>query len=162
MQLNNCLNCNQVLTEGKPFFNSCGQKAATHRLSLHEILHDALHAFTHADKGFFYLIRELSRQPGVVAQEYIAGKRKKYFNPFSFIVIVTGVLVLISSNLQIFGNALDSRSAASNYGHLSPAQQKRVEGIKTRSVKFRAFINNHVNIVLFISTPFFALMFWLF
>jgi hypothetical protein len=66
MRPTNCLNCGSGLGAGYKFCATCGQKANTHRLSFHEIGHDALHYVTHADKGIFHLIKELARRPGKV------------------------------------------------------------------------------------------------
>ncbi len=89
MYSENCKNCNKPLN-GK-FCSDCGQKADTHRLSLKHIFHEFSHAITHADKGILFLIKELLYKPGIVAREYVAGKRKRYFNPFSFMIIVTAI-----------------------------------------------------------------------
>ncbi|HEX8331164.1 MAG TPA: DUF3667 domain-containing protein, partial [Segetibacter sp.] len=160
MQQTNCLNCGDELPEGKNFCASCGQKTETHRLTLHEILHEALHAITHADKGFFYLVKELAIRPGAVAREYIEGRRKRYFNPYSFLVIVTGVLVLVSSNLRIFGYS-SSEQPKLNITKGSPQEIEAKKAFLKRTAQFTDFVNNHSNIVLFISTPFLAFMFWL-
>ena len=77
--MTNCLNCNHPLTEGQHFCANCGQKAALKRLNLHDIWHDVVHYFTHADKGIFQLLKQLVTKTGIVAKEYVEGKRKKYF-----------------------------------------------------------------------------------
>ena len=154
-----CLNCNEILYSTQNFCANCGQKSQTHRLTLHEIIHEAFHAITHADKGFLYLVKELTIKPGVVAKEYIEGKRKKYFNPFSFLVIVTGILVLITSNFHIFGSSAQMPTVKTT-DH-SPMAVTKMGYIK-RSAQFTNFVNNHSNVVLFISTPFLAFFLWLF
>jgi hypothetical protein len=105
MQPTNCLNCMALLEPHQKFCAQCGQNADTHRLSLAHIWHDLVHAFTHADKGFLHLIRQLAVNPGKVAREYVNGHRKKYFNPFNFLILVVGIasLVLISSSFVSFG-----------------------------------------------------------
>jgi hypothetical protein len=161
MQQSNCLNCGDALPEEKNFCASCGQKANTHRLTLNDIMHDALHAITHADKGFFHVVKELAIRPGIVAREYIAGKRKKYFNPFSLLVIVTGILVLVSSNFKIFGDDSLARTETSSVDATRNINTAK-EGFKKRTKQFTDFINNHSNILPFISTPFLSFLFWIF
>ncbi len=85
----NCLNCNALL-DGD-FCRACGQKGNTKRISFKSVVHDFIHAFTHADKGFLLLLKDLLVKPGIVAREYIEGKRKKYFNPLTFLVICAAV-----------------------------------------------------------------------
>ncbi|MEO5944280.1 MAG: DUF3667 domain-containing protein [Ferruginibacter sp.] len=40
------------------------------------------------------------RHPGVVIREYIEGQRKKYFNPYTFYIVTTAILIFITS--QVF------------------------------------------------------------
>jgi hypothetical protein len=76
-----CKNCETNYPEKYNYCPNCSQKSALHRLSFHDVLHEGIHYFTHADKGLFQLIRDLVKKRGVVAREYIEGKRKKYFPP---------------------------------------------------------------------------------
>lgn len=105
MQSANCLNCQTPLLSQQKFCPECGQKTDTHRLITGHIWHDLVHAFTHADKGFLHVIKELAVNPGRVARDYVNGHRKKYFNPFNFLILVVGVasFVLISTGFVSFG-----------------------------------------------------------
>jgi hypothetical protein len=126
MQQTNCLNC------GYKYCPQCGQTTDTHKLSLSHIWHDLLHAVTHADKSIFSLIRHLLFNPGKVAAEYVEGKRKKYFNPFAFLVLVVGIasLILISSGFTNF------------------AGNPRMQGNPVS-----AFFNKHINLIIFLNVP---------
>jgi hypothetical protein len=96
-----CKNCGDLVSPGMQFCPGCGQSARTRRLDLHHILHDLIHVFVHADKGFLYLTRELSRRPGHVAREYVEGQRKRYFNPFSYLVLTIAVSAFITNYFQL-------------------------------------------------------------
>jgi hypothetical protein len=61
------------------------------RLTIREIGHDLIHAFTHADRSIFALIGGLLVRPGRVARDYVEGRRKRYFGPFAFLIISVGV-----------------------------------------------------------------------
>ena len=78
-----CLNCNFAV-EGK-FCANCGQKTSTKRLNFGTVTHDFIHVLTHADKGVFSFAKEIAYKPGIIAKDYISGKRKKYFNPDAFL-----------------------------------------------------------------------------
>ncbi len=80
-----CKNCEATI-DGN-FCSNCGQNASVHRVTFKHVIHEFFHAFTHADKGFLLLIKRLLTHPGHVAKEYLEGKRKKYFNPLTFLVI---------------------------------------------------------------------------
>ena len=68
---------------------------------MRHILHDLQHAFLHADKGILYLIKEMAYRPGYVALEFVQGQRKKYFNPFSFLVIVVAISTVFMSGFDL-------------------------------------------------------------
>ena len=134
MQQTNCLNCG---TETGPLYKycpQCGQKTDTHKLSLAHIWHDLLHAVTHADKSIFSLVWQLIARPGTVAAEYVDGKRARYFNPFAFLVLVVGIssVVLISTGFVSFSNTAAPGNPVS------------------------AFLNKHVNLVIFLNVPILA------
>jgi len=95
-QLSQCANCNfQPLVQDFRFCPACGQSTPPHRITFHHVWHESIHAVTHADKGIFHLIKDLVLQPGKVLSAYILeGKRKKYFNPFTFILIMAGLLLV--------------------------------------------------------------------
>lgn len=88
----NCLNCNTPYTKNNFHCSVCGQRTSTHRFSLKSIFaHDFIHAIFHLDKGFFSTLKNLFTQPGVVVKEFLEGKRVKYFNYFTMILILITV-----------------------------------------------------------------------
>ena len=140
MQTSQCLNCSFDFKAGEKFCTNCGQKTETHRLNVTHIGHDILHAVTHADKGILHLIKELAFNPGLVAKEYVQGKRKKYFNPFSFLFLVVGIasIFLSMSGFVDFGaNAKVPANPISN------------------------FLNKHINLIILLNVPFLSFFSWL-
>ena len=119
------------------------------------IWHDLGHAFTHADKGFFYTIRQMTLNPGRVTREYIAGRRKKYFNPFSFLVIIIGIQIITNAVFMPYDQDFGQR------GTCSANMPKKYAAMMERGRKYTEFINKRANIVVMISTPFLALVLWL-
>ena len=97
-----CRNCNQSFNAEYQHCPHCGQKASPQRLTMNSIFHDFLHALTHADKGIFLLFKNLTTQPGKIAREYVDGKRKKYFNPFGFLVLMVGVTFFLILKFETF------------------------------------------------------------
>jgi hypothetical protein len=89
-----CKNCGTVF-QGR-FCPQCGQKASTGRLTVGHVLEEGWHSVTHTDKSFLSLLGALLGRPGLVINEFIAGKRKKYFNPYMFYVVVTGLLIFVT------------------------------------------------------------------
>ena len=90
-----CLNCGAAL--GGSFCGSCGQRRLHGRLDLHEVFHETVHAFTHADQGIVRLVKDLALRPRVVYRDYFAGRRRTYFNPVLFLLLVLGVTIAAQS-----------------------------------------------------------------
>jgi hypothetical protein len=158
----NCLNCGTSLLAGQHFCAQCGQKAETHRISLHEITHDAIHYFTHADKGIFHLLKGLLKRPGIVAREYIDGKRKTYFKPLNFFLIVVGIVVFMTSTLhKEYPRPANRPSAAQNY-RPDPAMIEQYRAMGMRAAKSSKFTAKYSNMITMLATPLFAGFFWLF
>lgn len=104
-----CANCN---TENdSKFCKECGQSMNTHRLTVSHIIEEIVHYFTHADKGLFFIIKEMFIRPGTVIEEYIEGKRKKYFNPFTFLLLCSTVSAYLYWKLNYYSNISIQQSA---------------------------------------------------
>lgn len=70
------------------------------RLTVGAIRHDFLHALMHVDRSALSLVRLLFIKPSDVARAYTDGRRKRYFGPFAFLVIVVG---LATAAIEIAG-----------------------------------------------------------
>ncbi len=159
-----CVNCDSPTTGSQNFCPHCGQKAAVHRLSLHEILHEAIHYFTHADKGIFPLLKTLALKPGLVQREYVLGKRKKHFAPLNFFLIVATTFVLISS---LPGTAKDTSTLLSSrrlkIEAMEPGPEKtRLLTMVDRTERSSFFMKKYGNIVAMAAVPLLSLLFYLF
>jgi len=123
-----CPNCGNALEEVK-FCPACGQSANIQRLSMHQILHDLVHVLTHADKGLLFLTKELALRPGITAKAYMDGKRKQFFNPFSYLMLTIAVSAFLT-----------------NYFHL-------IEGSEDNSNPVSVMITKNINLVFLIAVP---------
>ena len=154
-----CLNCEENLSPEAKFCSECGQKTDTHRLTLGHFFHEVFHAFTHADKGIFYLIKGLALHPGVVAREYLAGKRKKYFNPFTFFLLLMTVYVLSDTLFQ--KKKEEAISSAEQFSQMPEGPEKTMNIARyERGIKVKEFGTKHGNMIAMIAVPYFAFLFW--
>src|SRR4051812_32868651 len=93
-----CANCLYPLESTDQFCPNCGQKKHWRRFTLADIFWEFTQAFTDLDKGILHLVGQLAIRPGIAAREYILeGKRKKYFNPFSFLLLVLGFYLSVNA-----------------------------------------------------------------
>jgi hypothetical protein len=159
-----CKNCATTF-EGK-FCPNCSQKADTHRLTLGHFAHETTHAVTHTDKGILLLIKAMFTRPGIVAQEYMEGKRKRYFNPITFILIMMAVQVFVTKQTDFYGKftrqmkKVYEQIAKMNPNAMEDAEQfnKRME----KADKQAAFANENTKLINFVFIPFLSLLTWLF
>nr|WP_294995539.1 DUF3667 domain-containing protein [uncultured Sediminibacterium sp.] len=161
MESTHCVNCGKTLMPDFKVCPECGQKVSIHRFTIPHILHELLHAFTHADKGAFHLLKELACRPGVVLQEYIVeGKRKKYFNPFTLLLIVLGFSVFMNSIFHPFqkNQYVTKQQLATAKTAAKKATYQRIVDMQE---KVNGFMEKRTNIMTFITAPLMALGFWL-
>lgn len=94
----NCLNCGEKL-RGE-FCHSCGQNKKVERFSLKYLLTEFLYSFTSTDRSVWSLLKNIFSRPGKLAFEYIVqGKRKRYFNLFTFFLIVIALQAFVEFQL---------------------------------------------------------------
>lgn len=157
-----CKNCDRDLTPQFTFCPDCGQKANLHRLNIHDIFHEAIHYFTHADKGIFQLIRDLTVRPGSVAREYVEGRRRHYFPPLNFFLIIAAILVISSS----WNPTKTSDISQQNIEQLSKIKdpQERAEQLQVyeRKAKVSPFVSKYSNLFALASLPLSAFVFFVF
>jgi len=157
----NCLNCSSELTTNQRFCANCGQKTAIHRITLPHFIHEFFHAFTHTDFGIFHLLKELTLRPGTVAREYVNGKRKKYFNPFTFFLLVMALFVFAAGLLTRSLPAVAPDPAVLAQIPTEAGKAKYVAMI-TRAGQAMAFMAKYSNVVGLVAVPFLSLITWLF
>ena len=105
-----CNNCHQPFN-GK-YCTHCGQKATVGRLSLHEVFHELVHAFTHAEKGILRLSKELLISPRKMYMSYFSGKRKTYFSPVMIFLLAIGLLIFLGDRLWDLEHSLTNKPYA--------------------------------------------------
>lgn len=88
-----CKNCQQEF-DGN-YCPNCGQSAKEHRINATYFLHDIPHSIFHIDGLFFSTLKGLFTKPGLVVQEFLEGKRVKYFRPFAYVMVMTAISTLL-------------------------------------------------------------------
>ncbi|MDQ3278288.1 MAG: DUF3667 domain-containing protein [Bacteroidota bacterium] len=157
-----CLNCGKNLSTDMNFCPHCGQTTHVHRLNLPHLAHEVVHFFTHADKGIFYLVRQLAIRPGIVAREYVKGRRKKYFSPLNFFLVVVGLFLFVQVTFKPM-QAIDMAAAKAQVQRIPDrtVRERRLVKLERaeRATNFMARYSNYVNMAV---TPMVALLFFLF
>jgi hypothetical protein len=87
-----CANCGALLADR--YCGRCGQDSHV-SLSLGHFLHELVEGLFHVDSRFWRTLRTLFTRPGLITDQYLAGKRNSYSPPFrSYLVISVLYFVL--------------------------------------------------------------------
>lgn len=164
-----CPNCAAPLRETDHFCARCGQRTHQHRFNLPHIAHEFFHAFTHADKGVLMLVRDLALRPGRVLREYIVEfKRARYFNPFTFLLLVLGFMLFVNSVVKPYTHRPSPRSLSVQNAAVtieverSAADTTQISEASARQQRVSEWMEKRTNWMTFVSIPLTSLVFWLF
>lgn len=87
-----CQNCGDIY-EGN-YCRSCGQPANTTRITLKNSFSNFFSSFFNIETGFLHTIFELWYRPGYMAADFIRGKRKPYYKPFSLLIVMAALFIV--------------------------------------------------------------------
>ncbi|MCP9752058.1 DUF3667 domain-containing protein [Ferruginibacter sp. HRS2-29] len=151
MDKHTCRNCDNHFSGD--YCNRCGQKMA-HRITMGHLFHDITHAFTHADKGFFHLMLGLFKAPGNVAREYIIEeKRKRYFMPFQYLLIIGTIATFVVVNSHFMENAMKIMAMTDPANTKQTAMMQQISYLQSK----------YYNIMILLQLPFMSLAtFWVY
>jgi hypothetical protein len=112
-----CENCGVLLT-GR-WCSQCGQAAIDYRRSFRHVIVDVLDAFLNWDSKFLATIGWLIVRPWHLTNEFLAGRRRRYFHPLR--------LYLLASILFFFAVTFWVKSVRMEQINLSPEQRAEIE-----------------------------------
>jgi len=101
-----CLNCDEEI-HGK-YCHNCGQKTETERITLKKILSDLPLILFNWEKGLLYNIQSIFVQPGKKINAYLDGKRIRFFLPFQYALLWSGILIFLDQQLDVFNRRVGS------------------------------------------------------
>lgn len=116
---------------------------------------------------------QLLIRPGTVLLEYRAGKHKKYYNPLNYFLVVGSVFLFMTVNFSPGSAEAAMKNQMGMYGQqpveeLSPEayealdeaakkQYDKQKAVLSAQMKYIAWTQQHFNLVMLITAPFFAL-----
>lgn len=144
----NCQNCNELIVAN--FCSNCGQKKYK-RIDKKYILDELQYTLLHTNKGLFYSIKKILKNPGKTAREYINGNRVNHYKPILLVFLLSGISAFISYKVLGFAE-ITNQLNMEKYGN--------VELMKD----IMSFLSNYNAIFMLLLVPFFAittkLAFW--
>lgn len=147
----NCLNCGTPL-DGN-YCKHCGQEASTGKIRFSQIIVDYLSASFSLDGQFLKTLVLLASNPGKLFREYLAGKRKTYYNPIALYLLLTFFYFLLKA---IFAEGTQFSFEKTPSNNLIPL-------IDNQSLeRTLSFIATHLDYILILFVLMLALMLKLF
>lgn len=90
---NICKNCNQLITAN--FCANCGQKKFK-RIDKKYIWEELQYTVFHTNKGLLYSLKNILKNPGKTAKEFIEGNRVNHYKPILLVFVLSGIATFIS------------------------------------------------------------------
>ena len=88
-----CLNCANQL-EGN-FCEDCGQKKYK-RIDKKYVWDELQYTCLHTNKGFLYSVKNILKNPGETAREFIDGNRVNHYKPILLVFVLSGIATFLS------------------------------------------------------------------
>ena len=99
-----CKNCKTTLKETANFCDECGGKIINHRLNFKTVTAEFFATFISWDNKFFKTFSHLITKPQEVTNGYLDGVRKRYMQPFAYMIIILslyGIYMILSKEIMI-------------------------------------------------------------
>lgn len=90
-----CLNCSHRLDVSDRFCPECSQVNSSKKISLRDLIEELLASVFSYDSRLQRSLKTIFLSPGKITEEFIAGKRTKYVNPFRFFISVSIIFFLV-------------------------------------------------------------------
>jgi hypothetical protein len=89
-----CANCGATL-DGE-FCSACGQRDEPHVHSVGHFFSEAFESITHADSRLWRTLWFLLARPGLLTQQFFAGRRARYLPPFRLYLVISLTFFLVA------------------------------------------------------------------
>ncbi|HEV7238091.1 MAG TPA: DUF3667 domain-containing protein [Thermoanaerobaculia bacterium] len=158
-----CLNCDTRL-HGK-FCHTCGQKATSASVGLHDFVHEATHEFLHLDGKILRTLKLLVLKPGQLTVEFLEGRRARYVSPLRVYLTFSLIFFTLAA---ILPRGLDGAIKVKRTTGLKGDTEfeRRLNTGLSKTEQNTDLIGNavlkHLPKVMFGLMPVFALIIWLF
>ena len=178
----NCKSCQFQFDSSLPFCPNCGGKMIEGRLTIKSVFQEFCQNVFNIDNKFISTIRDLTVQPETVFKAYIAGARKRYYNPVSLIAIAI-VLSTISSNLLFektdayYNQEFQENAFELGYKGAGGSEEELQEKLKDKEFKeeletrkqksietqnkINNFVRNNLGLLAYLNIPVYALIAYL-
>ena len=149
----NCKSCESQIDENNRFCSNCGSKIVHDRISMKGTWEEFVGPFFSWDNNFWRTFLGLFIYPKDVLEAYINGARKKYFNPFSYLILFATIAVLFYKFFPM--GEIDAFSKGFNNGYNTPNSSGNVPKLDMNL--FMENMMNYYNFYYIMIIPFMAI-----
>ena len=161
-----CLNCGSSLSEN--YCSNCGQSSSVDRISFRDTLSDFFSASFALEGPLMRTIKLMIVNPGKLCREFLEGRRKRYYKPVAFFILLTAIYIILRSwldynpveeNMRSFDNSnLEDLSLLKQAGlfmfrYINNFLFLLVLGI---ALSFKLFFRKHYRLAEYIAVGFFV------
>lgn len=139
---NNCKNCGTLITDN--FCGNCGQKKYK-RIDKKYLIDELQYSLLHTNKGFFYSIKNIIKNPGKTAKDFIDGNRVNHYKPILLAFVLSGISAFISIKIV-------------NLSDVMELYYSKQEINITVMHKIMSFVNNYNSFIMLFSLPFISIL----
>jgi len=138
---NTCVNCKSEIALN--FCPNCGQKKYR-RIDAQYLKDEIQYAVLHTNKGFFYTLKNLLKNPGRTTREFIDGNRVNHYKPILLAFVLSGISTFISYKILKMGEVLGDF-----FNKQTGVSADEMNGIMTS-------MSSYLSIIVLFLLPFFA------
>lgn len=139
--IEHCRNCNAVIEDN--YCSHCGQKKYK-RIDRKYVIDEIQYTFLHANKGLLYSLKNILKNPGGTAKEYIEGNRVNHYKPILLTFVLSGVSTFLTYRVLGLNDIMGAYYA-----------QQHVNTKVTGSIM--TFMASYYSMIMVLLIPFFAL-----
>lgn len=148
-----CKSCNKNIKSSFLYCPYCGGKVITKRLGMKGTGRDFLAPLLSWDNHFKKTFKDLLLKPHVVVEAYLNGATKRYFHPFSLLVIYATLALLLS---KVIPTVIDSQVTLMDVNKDAVDTTDKLIGEAYQQMVF--FFKDYYNLILIFSIPLSALI----
>jgi hypothetical protein len=152
-----CANCQAPLNGS--FCHTCGQRAASPNISLHNFFHEAFHEFAHVDSKIIQTVRLLLTKPGELTREFLAGRRQRFVSPLRLYLTCSLIFFALVAVAPASGRPFITINRVKGEAGLAP--ERVAELRREATVKANEALVHNVPRVMFVLMPVIGLLTWL-
>ena len=101
-----CRNCATAYEDN--FCPHCGQAATTRRITVGQLVSDAVFSVVKVNRGFLFTAKALTLRPGSVIRQYVQGRRVDYYPPHKYLFLIGAVATFLNERYHLFATEYES------------------------------------------------------